>query len=174
MSMVWIASSGTLVSNTSTIDFSNIPNQFSHLQVRIFGRGTTTFGGGLSMYFTPYGFSQTATRRNVISGNGTSAYIGGDSGSGVSGLVADGGALANVFSSIIYDILDWNSSNKNITGRAIGGYDSNGGTGIVTMSSSLNVGSGSMTGFYLNTDGNWVAGSRVDLYGITSSQVTGA
>jgi hypothetical protein len=153
-------------SNTSAVNFANIPTTYKHLQARIVGRGTVSFGGGLSVYMGFTGLSTSATRRHNLLGNGSSVLSSSDSGNGILGAVADGGAPADFFSSTIIDILDWQGAGKNITIHAISGYDTNGG-GIVSSPSGLAVrSSGSATGIDFTTDGNWVAGSRFTLYGL--------
>lgn len=172
--MVWIAGSTVSGSSTTTLTFDNIPKTFPHIQFRVFGRGATAFSGGLSIYTNPIGMTNSALRRHALTGNGSSASSTTDAGIGLTSLIADGGATANVFANVIVDILDWASTTKNMTIRGIGGYDSNG-SGIVSLSSGLIVPSGgTLTGFNLQTDGVWIAGSRIDLYGITTSSVTGA
>ena len=175
MTMTFIASSGVVTgSSTTTLTFDNIPKTFAHIQFRIFGRGTTTFSGGLSVYLNPIGQLNSATRRHALTGNGSTAGSTNDAGIGLTSLIADGGATSNVFANVIIDILDWANTNKNQVFRAIGGYDSNG-SGIVSLASGLIVPSGgTLTGFNIQTDGNWVTGSRIDLYGIGVSEQTGA
>ena len=151
----------------STVTFSNIPQNYTHLQVRVSGRGTTTFSGGLSLYVSPIGPTSSATKRHWIDGNGSSVGSSYDSGSGLTTVIADGGALSNVYSAVILDILDWSNTSKNITFRAIGGYDSNGGTSHSVLASGLVVLSGgTTTGFTFQTDGNWIQYSQFALYGI--------
>jgi hypothetical protein len=154
----------------SSVTFSNIPSTFTHLQVRVSGRGTTTFSGGLSLYVSPIGPTSSATKRHWLDGNGSSSGSSYDSGSGLVAVIADGGALSNVYSAVILDILDWSNTSKNITFRAIGGYDSNGGTGHSVLASGLVVLSGgTTTGFTFQTDGNWVQYSQISLYGIKAA-----
>jgi hypothetical protein len=166
----------TVPSNTAdALIFQNIPTDFTHLQFRVFARGTTSFSSGLSLYVTPIGMSISASRRHLLNASGAAVASGGDSGQGLSGLLADAGAVSNIYANVIVDMLDWNSTSKNLTMKAYGGYDSNG-YGVVSLSSAVFVrNTGTATGFYFNTDGNWVAGSRIDLYGITTNpNATGA
>jgi hypothetical protein len=154
-------------SGASTITFSNIPQSYTHLQVRVFGRGTTTFSGGLSLYISPIGSTSSANKRHWLDGNGSSIGSSNDSGSGLASIIADGGALSNVYSAVILDILDWSNTSKSIVFRAIGGYDSNGGTSHSVLASGLFATSGgTTTGFTFQTDGNWIQYSQISLYGI--------
>jgi hypothetical protein len=168
--------SATVPSNTAdALVFANIPSEFTHLQFRVFARGTTAFSSGLSLYTTPVGMSITASRRHLLTGSGSSISSGGDSGQGLSGLIADANAPSGIFANVIVDVLDWNNPNKNLTIKGYGGYDANG-YGVACISSLVFVrNTGIATGFYFNTDGSWVAGSRIDLYGITTNPIaTGA
>jgi hypothetical protein len=172
--MFHIASQTVGAGGAASITFDNIPKAYTHLQVRVFGRGTTNFSGGLSLYVSIIGNTISANRRHWLDGNGSSVLSNSDTGAGISATIADAGATANVFSNVILDILDWSNASKNLTLRSIGGYDSNG-AGHAVLASGLYVPSGgTITGFIFNTDGNWVQGSRFDLYGLTTSQATGA
>jgi hypothetical protein len=169
--MVWIAS-GVTTSTTSNITFSSIPQNFTHLQARVWGRGTFNNGGnGLSVICTFTGY--TPIYRHRISGNGTDALSQSYASSfGSIGSIPDVNAAASLFGANIFDFLDYTSTNKNITLRYIGGFDRNG-SGEVALGSALASG-GAITSLDFTTDGNWASGCRIDLYGITSSQVTGA
>jgi hypothetical protein len=156
-------------SSTTTVSFANIPTNFTHLQLRVFGRGTTSFSAGLSLYINPVGSTASATRRHFISGNGSSVSVNGDTGVGLLSIIADASENSNVFANVICDILDWNNTNKSITFRGIGGFDNNG-NGVITLASGLfALSSGTTTGLNIVTDGNWVAGSVLSLYGITTA-----
>ena len=88
--------------------------------------------------------------------------------------IAGNGASANVFGTQIIDILDYANTNKNKTIRSISGIDNNG-SGDVSLTSNLWMNTAAITSFEIGGFGvNLAAGSRIDLYGITSSSVTGA
>jgi len=174
VSMVWIAS-GSTTTTTSNITFSSVPQTFTHLQARIWGRGTfNNSGSGLSVVVSFSGY--TPLYRHRLFGNGASVGSESYSGSfGSVGSIPDVNASANVFGVTIFDILDYTNSNKNKTLRYLGGFDNNG-NGAAVLGSSLASGGvgGAITSLDFTTDGNWAAGCRIDLYGITTSQVTGA
>ena len=72
------------------------------------------------------------------------------------------------------DILDYTNTNKNKTIRAIAGFDANG-SGTAGLWSSVYLDTSAITSIAVGTaNSNFAAGSRLDLYGITTSQVTGA
>jgi hypothetical protein len=163
----------TAATNVAGLDFTSIPQTYTHLQLRVWGRGTfNNGGGGLSVVFGFSGYSPLYRHR--ISGNGSSANNQVYSSSfGSAGTVPDVNADASIWGSNIFDILDYTSTVKNKTLRYIGGFDRNG-SGEVSFGSSLASG-GAISNLSLTTDGNWVAGTRIDLYGITSNPTaTGA
>jgi len=183
--MVWIAGS-TLTGNGAFL-FTNIPQTFTHLQLRIFCRsaGTTSntlIGTQLNDDYTSgnYSFGSHYLRGDGSSATSSTAqtFLGFGSGPNGAGFGFVSGAIstANVFASHIVDCLYYTNTNKFKTWRGIGGFDSNG-AGNVALSSGywnqttainrINVGN------YVDPY-TFVAGSRCDLYGITTSQVTGA
>ena len=171
MSMVWIAGQ-TTTSTASNIVFSSVPQTFTHLQARIWGKGTFNNGGsGLSVIVSFSGY--TPLYRHRLAGNGSNAVSQGYASSfGSIGSVPDVNADASLFGANIFDFLDYTSTTKNKTLRYIGGFDRNG-SGEVVLGSALASG-GAITTLDFTTDGNWAAGCRIDLYGITTSSVTGA
>ena len=171
MSMVFIASSGVLGSAASNITFSSVPQTFTHLQARIWGKGTFNNGGsGLSVII---GFSgYTPVYRHRAYGNGSSALVQGFASFGSIGSIPDVNAVSSLFGANIFDILDYTSATKNKTLRYTGGFDRNG-SGEVSIGGAFASG-GAITNLDFTTDGNWAAGSRIDLYGIATSSITGA
>jgi hypothetical protein len=176
--MVWIAGQ-TLGTGTTLISFTSIPQTFTHLQARIFTRSSVGVAAhDLNMTTnTQSGSNMTA---HILAGDGASATSSAAYGvpSTVSqmGWVPGSTSTANVFGSVIIDILDYTNTNKNKTFRSINGYDANG-SGIVSLNSGSVLSTGAintLNWFVGGGGGNMVAGTRFDLYGITSSQVTGA
>jgi len=111
----------------SSITFSSIPQTYTHLQVRAFYAASTgtlndtlwqinsdsTSGNYYNLHqIRGDGSSATASAYNAISGG----YI----------APAPYSSSTTYFSSAIVDILDYTSTNKNKTFRALSGYDANG------------------------------------------------
>jgi hypothetical protein len=172
VSLVFIVSSGFLSSSAASIDFASVPQTFTHLQARIWGKGTyNNAGSGLSVTCSFTGY--TPLFRHRLVGNGSNPISQNYSTSfGSIGSVPDVNADASIFGANIFDFLDYTSTTKNKTLRYIGGFDRNG-SGEVTLGSALASG-GAISNLNFSTDGNWAAGTRIDLYGITTSSVTGA
>ena len=177
MTMTWIQ--GTTASGSSnTLSLVSIPSTFTHLQVRLFGRSSNA--------------SATTTYAIQLNSDGGSNYawhfLGGDgSGSAQSSAgatqtsmnfqnIVANSATTGIFSASIIDILDYTSTVKNKTVRALNGFDANG-SGNVYLNSGLwfnsSIAAINRIDLILAT-GNWLSGSRVDLYGITTSELTGA
>jgi hypothetical protein len=177
--MVWIAGS-TASGSTNQVQFDNIPQTFTHLQFRIFARSTAAATGST---LTVYGFDGTNGATNsalhelygVGTGGGLSQGITAQYNPGISEIPA-ANATASIFGACILDVLDYRSTSKMKVLRSFGGNDLNGSgrvnlTGILPM----NFGSGTaLQNLWFYIPSNYAAGSRFDLYGITSSQVTGA
>ena len=175
MTMTWIASATPTSGNQVT--FSGIPQNFTHLQIRAFARGTTSFADGLTWYLrlgsdsgANYGFHQ-------LFGNGTSPFSSAGTPSNnmdASQVFADSSAAANIYGVAITDILDYTNTNKNKTIRTVGGWDGNSGRGRAVLASGHWRNTNAVTVVDCIIDGGWVAGSRIDLYGISTSDQTGA
>lgn len=186
MSMFWIAGS-TLSSSASIYTFSSIPQTFTHLQIRAFGRtDRPTYNvGSYSMIVN--GDSGNSYSRHYLRSAPSSPSSSVESGGGASltyidlGQFAGSTATSGVFGIGITDILDYTNANKYKTVRHIGGVDTNGAVsgiaGFVQMSSGARLNTDAITSlsFYpIEGASNFTAGSRFDLYGITSSSETGA
>ena len=177
MSMVFIASSGTLTSTTASVSFLSVTQSFTHLQLRCFFKSAYSVAEG-GLYVTPL-FSNVgggSGRFHNVSGNGSSAQSSSASAyyTGVSSPVNSG--TTSIFASAVIDILDYTNTNKYKTIRTVGGFDANG-AGIVGLGSMFRFDLlNAINGFVIDDSGGggWLAGTRFDLYGITSSQVTGA
>ena len=165
MSMVWIAST-TASGSTSSVEFTNIPQTFTHLQIRLFAKTASTAA-----------FDSIAMNINGASGEarhdvyGTGASVG-SSNAGTSLFVYVGGSAQ--FGVGIIDILDYTNTNKTKVSRSICGVDNNG-SGLVALTSGLKLSTTAISSLtFIAGVPNLAAGSRFDLYGITSSSVTGA
>ena len=177
--MVWIA--GQTTTAGGFVDFNNIPQTFTHLQIRMFGASIYTSGGSTGPLDTWIGLNnQSGTSftngyNHRLQGDGTSASSTGFAQGNLLnvGFLPFGFADTFVGSHII-DILDYTNTNKNKVIRSIGGYDANG-SGIVTLYSGLALLTATVSQIRVAQNaGGFRAGNRIDLYGITTSSVTGA
>jgi len=121
----------------SSVTFSSIPQTYSHLQLRIIGR--TNRGSSLDNIIINFNGDTGAnyySRR--LEGDGSGAY---SDGYGLSNqpagfLVPTSADAANAFTGGVMDILDYTSTVKNKTTRALRGIDLNG-SGYMTLGSVL-------------------------------------
>ena len=178
--MVWIASA-TSGSAFSYGTFTSIPQTFTHLQLRVFARATFNNGGyngSVYLTFNGGGTSDYGYRHSLKGNGATASSINGTSTGEIflTDLIADGGSITSNYGAGIIDILDYTNTNKNKTIRAIGGADNNGAAnyGAATFNSQAWLNTAAINAIQVRTDSQFAANSRIDLYGITSSQVTGA
>ena len=167
-----------VLNSNNTLGVSNIPQTYTHLQLRVFLQGTASS----SPIQTALNFNNDSTigdyyqGGHYILGNGSSATsstaFGYNSNAGSYGFMS-GSNNTNIFSSFIIDILDYANTNKYKTARAIGGYDANG-SGDVVLSSFLWSSTAAITSLQMSCNTSpytFSAGSTFQLYGITSSNV---
>lgn len=175
MSMYPIAS--TALSSAGTITFSNIPTTFTHLQVRFSGYVNYTSATSQPMALGIYDINSSLLSPEYyhsLTGDGASATSYGGATSYVP-LIGYGTSGTNLNYTVgIIDILDYANTNKNKTIRSIWGYDLNG-SGKVGMNSMGIFSTTAIGVITLNFGGfSMGTGSRADLYGISTSGVTGA
>lgn len=112
---------------SSSIDFTSIPSTYKHLQIRYIGRSNTAdTNDNVSMRFN----SDTSANydRHYVYAGGASISVGANINQTyivISSLSA-ANAASSIFAGGIIDILDYTSTNKNKTVRALSGDDRNG------------------------------------------------
>jgi len=185
MSMFPIASQTVSGSSTNAITFSNIPQNFTHIQIRAFWNNTASVSGDyqLAMAFNGDGYPGTNYSWHIMNSYGTAlgAYgatgqwncylgnLGGVSGSGSANYVTPT-STATTFAFSLSDIFDYSNPNKNKTVKTLSGVDYNGGGNIMLSSSAKETSTSAITSIIFQTagsGGNFLAGSRIDLYGLT-------
>jgi hypothetical protein len=117
----------TAGSAVSSLDFTSIPQTYSHLQIRGIGRNSVANADdNISIQFN----SDTATNYSLhyISGSGVSASAGAGTtqNSMIILRVPGSTSSANMFGPGVVDILDYSNTNKFKTIRSITGHDQNG------------------------------------------------
>lgn len=121
----------TLASNAGSIEFTNIPQTYTHLQVRMFALGNTTTGYDTFMQLNSDTAANYSTHR--ITGNGTQVLATGYTNQTGMMLVQD--AARTLYPSIsVTDILDYRNVNKFKTIRTFGGNDQSGSGAIALWS----------------------------------------
>ena len=176
MSMFPIASQTVGSGGASSITFSSIPQTFTHLQIRLTCR--SDYAGTVASNFFRFNGDAGSNYpyHNVLGDGSTASSSGSTAGTvGYFGNMIASTSTANVFTSCIADILDYANTNKYKTLRNLQGFDANG-SGQVYLASSLWMSTAAITSILLVSGGgaNYVAGTRADLYGIQTSNATGA
>jgi hypothetical protein len=174
MSMFPIASA-TLTS-AGAITFSSIPQNFTHLQIRLSAR--SDFASAVASGFIRFnGDSGSSYPYHFITGDGATPSASGTTAGtvGYLGNFPAASTAANIFEASITDILDYTNTNKNKTIRTVSGFDANG-SGQIFYASSLWLNTAAITSILLVSGGgaNFVTNTRADLYGIATSNATGA
>ena len=123
---------------SSTITFSSIPQTYSHLQIRAISRSNAS--GSDDYYKIRFNGDSGSNYRydHYVGGDGSSVFAGTD-GAGTFNILNYGAGStsgSNVYGVFVYDILDYTSTNKNKTGRALAGLDRNG-SGSLALFSTL-------------------------------------
>lgn len=125
--------------SSTTLTFSDIPQTYTHLQIRGISRATAAGSATIGLLLQCNSDTGTNyTSSHVVYGNGTSALAAGSSASQTSISVANypyGGATTNAFGVMVLDILDYANTNKYKTIRSLNGYEGNDTNGIVTVRS---------------------------------------
>ena len=134
ISTVTVGSGGS-----SSIAFTSIPSTYKHLQIRAISRtnraDTNDF---LTLRFNSDSGSNYAY--HSLYGNGASAAAndtGTSTGTPWSAVTAGNSAGASMFGAQVWDVLDYQNTNKYKTVRALTGTDQNGTTGRVYFMSNL-------------------------------------
>lgn len=166
----WLIARQTLSSDTASITFSSIPSNYKHLQLRIMAKDTVANSTvqSITMQFNSDTGSNYAYHR--LEGSGSAASASGAA-TQTSVLISDcsigNSSTSNIFGVSITDILDYTSTTKAKTVRALGGADKNAAGGYIALSSSLWTGTSAISTIKL-TAGNtsFLTGSTFALYGM--------
>jgi hypothetical protein len=165
---VQIASAVVTSGGTASVTFSDIPATFTHLQVRGISRSVSASTGGMWGKVYLNGDTTTANyAQHSLYGAGASAAVTAYNASSVTQycfFTAHTGD--NSWGSVVMDVLDYRSTNKNKTSRFLSGYDANG-SGLVMFSSELWMNTNAVTSLTIdNTGANFAEFSSFALYGV--------
>jgi hypothetical protein len=162
-------------STTASITFSNIPANYTHLQIRGVARSAST-GGSMRMDLNSDATGSNYSR-HLLLGDGTSASGSGANADSVTAAVGDfptSSAASSIFGGYIINITDAFNTSKNKTIRSFSGFDTNNGAGYgyVQLRSALWRSQSAITSIklYEGTNGsNFAAYTTFSLYGIESA-----
>lgn len=153
----------------SSVTFTNIPNTYSHLQLRYIARSTASASeDAITLRFNSDSSSSYAY--HFLFGNGSSAS---SSAAGVSDnrlypwAVPGSSFLSNSFGATIIDILDYSNTNKFKTTRTLSGYDDNSTGGRIAFTSGLWQSTNAINAISITANsGNWTQNSQFALYAV--------
>jgi hypothetical protein len=157
----------SVTSAVPSIEFTSIPSNFTHLQIR----GIARFSGATAsdnMRLTFNSDTSAVYANHLLLGTGSSAVSGNDVGLTYSLISTTPGAStsANIFDAFVLDILDYGNTNKFKTTRNLTGYDGNG-SGYAGFWSGLWRSTSAVTSVKLTSgSGNFVQYSSLALYGV--------
>ena len=163
-----------LTGNQATITFSSIPTTFTHLQLRVFARTNRVGGVEANLLIRFNNDTSTNYTYHDLYGDGSSATAsagGASQTSIIANRLTGADAAASIFGAIVVDVLDYTSTNKNKTVRALGGVDRNGAGGISFSSGLWFKAPEAINRIDLTTiagTANFIADSSFALYGIKS------
>lgn len=123
----------------SSVEFTSIPSTFKHLQIRAISR--TNRGDNQDLMTVRFNSdSSSVYAYHSLYGNGSSAGAadtGTSTGTPWSGVTAGGNAGASMFGAVIWDVLDYQNTNKYKTLRLLSGTDQNSTAGRIYFQSNL-------------------------------------
>jgi len=149
--------------------FTNIPQGYQHLQIRLFSRSINTGGTYATCYMGFNGeiFSGSNYANHYVYGDGASTSYGNATAAGQGNIpnLPWNAVTANYFAVTIIDILDYSNYFKAKTVKTISGWDANG-TGRAQFASFSWNSLAPISAISLTPDGGWGAYSHAALYGI--------
>ena len=156
----------TLTTTTATITFSDIPQNYEHLQIRGFGRSNRAAVNDI-IRVRYNGDTGSNYAVHVLNGDGSLAESFANTTQTYQQVYIIGGnnATSGVFGAFITDILDYSNTNKNKTLRQLGGTDNNG-NGVVGLSSGLWMSTAAINSITITAIGSFLQYSSFALYGI--------
>jgi hypothetical protein len=158
----------TLASAQATVEFTNIPQTYKHLQIRVFSRDDRAAAAN-GVTYRLNGDTGSNYSYHILAGDGSNASAAAVTSANVTyGMIqTSASTTSNIFTAAIIDILDYSNTNKNTTIRTLQGYDSNGG-GHIRLNSGLWMNTAAVTSFRMIPDAsaNFIANSTFALYGI--------
>ena len=114
----------------SSIEFTSIPSDYTHLQIRGIAKWSDTSNDRTLLKVELNGDTGNNYARHLMGGNGSATFV-----DGVASTTARAGArvissdagFPNIFSVFVMDILGYTNTNKYTTVRTLGGFETNGG-----------------------------------------------
>jgi hypothetical protein len=150
----------------ASVDFTSIPQTYTHLQIRSIARSTSANSDD-NFHIRFNSDSSSNYSLHYVSGNGTSAISGANATDSLVIAFRGTGNLstANIFGTGVVDILDYTNTNKYKTTRSLTGHDQNG-SGSVWFFSGHWRSTSAITSISLFSSSNIAQYSSFALYGV--------
>ena len=156
----------SLTSSASSIVFSGIPANYTHLQVRAIARDTTSGSGMSNSYLRLNSDADANYAWHYLMGNGSSTTASYGGPYSIRSIVTPkAGDTANSFSATVIEILDYANTSKNKTLKTITGTNLNT-SGEVYLQSGLWMSGAAVTSILIGANTSFAANSHFALYGI--------
>lgn len=118
----------------SNITFTNIPQNFTHLQLRMICQFSSV--GDIDMQFNGDSTSGTYSY-HLFYGQGSSAVANATANTNYGAYIGYGAVGTNVFFGAVVDIFDYTNTNKFKVARSLQGVDTNGSGGFAMLNSGM-------------------------------------
>lgn len=182
MSMYPVRSVNITDNSTGSVTFTNIPQNFSHMQIRVLSRSNVATGTWDWLYlYAINGAGSGNFTYHQFYGDGSSQYAGGTGAGSYSAFCAyipTANVTANMFGTCFIDIFDYNSTSKNKIIRTMWGFDANGSgqAGFVSNTSFSVLGTSAINSLTvaLSSPNTFTSGTKMDLYVFDTSLRSGA
>ena len=169
-----IATSTVGAGGASFIEFTSIPQTYTHLQLRALVKTARSVAANDSLFVRVNG-SSTASHyaSHTLYGNGTTAAASSMTNDGRGMFLSEGAAgsggnaTSSMFGVFIMDVLDYTNTSKATTFRTLNGVDVNGSGGQMDFTSGLYTPTTAVTSIRFTPDAStFVQYSTIALYGI--------
>lgn len=167
-----IATATVDASGSLYVDFTSIPQTYTHLQLRGFTRMNSASTED-NVYFRMNGVTTQSYSFHYVSADGASTYAGAPANPyyySFAASVPGNNASSSIFGTFVLDILDYTSTNKNKVLRSLAGNDRNG-SGIAQLLSGMLMSTSAVTSVRimpndLSAGTKFVQYSHFALYGV--------
>ena len=158
-----IASTTVGSGGASNVEFTSIPADYTHLQIRAITGNVTSGNASSGVYYTANSDTTNSNyKSHALYGDGGSVVA--SAGNRLLGLI---GATSG-YNAYVIDILDYKNTNKYKTIRSLSGFDQNG-YGFVWFASSVWMNTNAITSLKFDSDGgNFLQYTQFSLYGVKS------
>jgi len=151
----------------SSVTFSNIPQTYKHLQIRMLIGSNTSTSDSTDMRFNGDAGSNYTYHQLYGTGSSVGSEASTPRTAAVVGIPAISNTNTNIFATGVVDILDYANTNKYKTQRTLGGWETNSnGQALLTSTSWLSFSAISQIQIYARDGHGFRQHSRFALYGI--------